>query len=349
MGNRIVYFTNGYLPDREGVSKEILTLYSHFNNRYPGKVYLHNLADRWQFSLRGGFVSYPDMLLPIGYPVLKYLEKTANIAHIYGSLTGRIYLKLIKKRPCILTSASALITERLEECAPSWNSIDMIVLESEQDRLTLLEMGVDSQKIFLVYPGVPTHDMQPPPMDAPFTILFASAPIEKDPNSLYRRGVGLLIQTAKRLRDCRFIFLWRGKHTKMLQQMIAEAGTNNIKVIDRIIPNLAVVLESVHCTILSPESWGECKPCPNSLIESLACGRPVLASKVVGISNVIEQEKCGVAFTPDPDEIEKAIHKLQNNYEDYKSNALHVALKYFSTAKFISAYESLYKKMGITY
>lgn len=345
--SRIVYFTNGYLPDLEGVSKELNILCSHFRKKFPKKVYLHNLADRWQLSWGRGFVSYPDRLLPIGYPLLKYLERKADLVHIYGSLTGRLYLSLIKKRPCILTSASALITERLEQCAPAWTSLDAIVVESEQDSRTLKEMGVDSKKIVLIYPGVPTRDISPPSMDVPFTILFASAPIAKEPDSLSRRGVSLLIQAAKSLADCQFIFLWRGRHTGMLDLMLSRAGADNIKVINEIVPNIDDVLTDVHCTILSPEDWDECKPCPNSLIETLACGRPVLASNRVGISNMIERERCGITFSPDPAEIGDAIRKLQSNYEIYRKNALPTAKKYFSMKKFVRTYEDLYTKLGI--
>ena len=345
--NRIVYFTNGYLPDLEGVSKELNILHSHFRKKFPKKVYLHNLADRWQLSWGRGFVSYPDRLLPIGYPLLKYLERKADLVHIYGSLTGRLYLSLIKKRPLILTSASALITERLEQCAPAWASLDVIVVESERDSRTLKEMGVDSKKVVLIYPGVPTRDISPPPMDGLFTILFASSPIAKDPDSLNRRGVSLLMQAAKRLADCQFIFLWRGRHTGMLDLMLSKAGTDNIRVINEIVPNIDDVLTNVHCTILSPKGWDECKPCPNSLIESLACGRPVLASNRVGISNLIELERCGITFSPDPAEIGDAVLKLRNNYEIYRKNALPTAKKYFSMKKFVRTYEDLYKKLGI--
>jgi len=347
MSRRVVYFTNGYLPDQEGISKELLILYSHFSKKFQGKVYLHNLADRWQLSLGRGFVSYPDRFLPIGYPLVKYLERRADLVHIYGSLTGRLYLSLIKKRPLILTSASALITERLEQCAPAWTSLDVIVVESERDSRTLKEMGVDSKKVVLIYPGVPTRDISPPPMDGPFTILFASSPIAKDPDTLSRRGVSLLIETAKRLADCQFIFLWRGKHTGMLDMMLSKVGTDNIKVINEIVPNIDDVLTDVHCTILSPEDWDECKPCPNSLIETLACGRPVLASDRVGISNLIERERCGITFSPDPAEVQDAILKLRNNYEIYRENALPTARRYFSVEKFVGAYVDLYKKFGI--
>lgn len=347
VNRRVVYFTNGYLPDREGVSKELSILYSHFSKKFRGSVYLHNLAQRWEFSVTRNTIAYPVSLLPIGYPLIKYLEKTSKLVHIYGSLTGRLYLRLIKKRPCILTSTSALIQTRLEECAPAWKSLDVIVLESERDRITLEAIGIDSQKISLVYPGVPIRDIQSPPGDAPFTILFASSPIAKDSRSFQRRGVSLLIRLARRVPDCRFIFLWRHTHTEMLSKLLSEAGVRNVEVVNKIVPNIEEVLKDVHATILSPENSDECKPCPISLVESLACGRPLLVSNQVGIADLIEQEDCGVIFAPNPTEAKEAVRKLQNNYTDYMAKAQPTASKYFSVEKFIHKYERLYSKLGI--
>jgi len=133
-----------------------------------------------------------------------------------------------------------------------------------------------------------------------------------------------------------------------------EEGSNdayyfrfNVKVINQIIPNIEEVLKDVHATILSPENSDECKPCPISLVESLAHGRPLLASNQVGIANLIEQEGCGVVFAPDPAEAKKAVRKLQNNYTDYMAKAQPTALKYFSLDRFVHEYERLYSKLGI--
>jgi glycosyltransferase involved in cell wall biosynthesis len=344
---KIVYFTNGYRPDCEGVSRELRILCEHFSQIPQTRVFMHDLADHWRFGLKRNFVSYPDRLLPLGYPLLKYLERTADLVHIYGSVTGRLYLKLINKKPSILTSTSALIRKRLEQCAPAWKSFDVIVLESERDLHTLRQAGLDPVKIRLIYPGVPMHNIPPPPDNIPFTILFASAPIAKDPRSLRRRGVNLLIKAAMKLQDCRFIFLWRRKHIRTLRQMLSEANLSNIKVIDKIVPGIESLLHGVHATILSPEDQDDCKPCPYSLIESLACTRPVLASNQVGISDLIEKETCGIVFSPDPDDIADAVHKMQNSYENYRKNTSSTVLKYFSTKKFLQSYNHLYRELGL--
>jgi glycosyltransferase involved in cell wall biosynthesis len=344
MSSKIVYFTNGYMPDREGVSKELASLYSYFSKFDRNNVYLHNIADRWQFSLGRGFISYPDRLLPFGYPFLKYLEKTSDLIHIYGSLTGRIYFKLLKGRPCVLTNASALVTSRLEQCFFAADRIDTIVLESERDLQIANQLGIDPTKLVLIYPGVTRKKISKVSKDQPFTVLFASAPISKNPLSIKRRGVALLIEAAKQLKDCRFIFLWRNTHNEKLNQLIANAVTDNIKVINRIIPDITHQMVDVHCTILTPESVDECKPCPISLIESLACGRPVIVSNRTGISDLIKKENCGIAVEPDVEEVKSGIRRLQDHYESYSKNSLPAAEKYFSLKQFLNSYANVYKK-----
>jgi glycosyltransferase involved in cell wall biosynthesis len=347
MDIKIVYFTNGYNPDSEGGSKELFNLYSHFSKIFQGNVLIHNIADSWQFHLSRQYISYPDNLLPFGYPIIKYLERAASLIHIYGSLTGRLYLKLLKKKPCLITNSSALIVSRLEKCVSQWTHFDLIVLESERDEQTLLSYGVDSKKVRLIYPGVPTFNIKPPALSFPFNILFASAPIAVDPDSLRKRGIPLLIETAKRLPDCHFTFLWRGKHKSALKILLSDTNATNITVIDEIVPDIATILSNAHCTILSPISFDECKPCPISLVESLACGRPVLTSDRVGISALLYREKCSVIFKPELTEVVNAIRKLQNNYDTYVKHSLTTATKHFSIEAFLKSYENIYSELGI--
>jgi len=347
MNNKIVYFTNGYIPDREGGSKELYALHSHFFGKYNNRVLLHNLADRWKFDYKRGLVSYPDKLLPLGFPFIKYLERTSQIAHIFGSLTGRIYLKFIKKNPCILTSTSAIIEDRIEECKPFWKRLNVIVLESEYDLQTVRQAGIDENKLHLIYPGVEYYDLPHIPLTEKFTILFASAPISKNPESFNNRGLEVLIEAAKRLKECKFIFLWRGMYASKLKKMIADTGAGNIKVVNKIIPDIVDIQKIIHCTILCPLTNDECKPCPNSILESLSCGRPVLVSDKVGISNIIEKEGCGVVAQPSPSSIEEGINTIRIGYECYKTKAVSVAKKYFAQERFIKAYEKLYEKVGL--
>ena len=344
MNDKITFFTNGYMPDREGGSKELASLYSYFRKNFRNKVYLYNIADRWQFSLKRRLISYPDQLLLFGYIFLKYHEKTSKLIHIYGSLTGRIYSKLLKRRPCILTNASALVMSRLENGTFAANQIDTLVLESERDLKLAHQIGLNGCKIRLIYPGTSIQKIYAAPKDQPFTVLFASAPISKNPLSIERRGVDLLIDAAKKLKDCRFIFLWRNTHYKKLNQMMIQAGVDNIKVIDHIIPDITHLIIDAHCTILTPDSFDECKPCPTSLIESLACGRPVIVSRQVGIADLIVRENCGIAIEPDIEEVIGGIRRLQENYSLYAKNALQAAENHFSLNQFLNSYTAVYKE-----
>jgi glycosyltransferase involved in cell wall biosynthesis len=77
-------------------------------------------------------------------------------------------------------------------------------------------------------------------------------------------------------------------------------------------------------------------------MEGLASGRPVLASRLVGIADIIESERCGVVFEPDPESLASAIERLRAHYGRYQTRCQAVAERYFSKQKFVGEYERIY-------
>jgi glycosyltransferase involved in cell wall biosynthesis len=82
-------------------------------------------------------------------------------------------------------------------------------------------------------------------------------------------------------------------------------------------------------------------------LEAMACGVPVVASRVGGLPEVIEDGRSGYLFTMgDTDEAaEKAVKLLQDRelYLSVRQEALNDALEKFSMSKITDQYEALYK------
>ena len=89
----------------------------------------------------------------------------------------------------------------------------------------------------------------------------------------------------------------------------------------------------------------DCKPCPNSIMESLAAGKPVLVSHNVGISDLIAEEGCGLVFKPEFDDILDKINEIKHNYSHYQSKARQTAEKYFSLTRLVKQYTQLYNEL----
>jgi len=85
-------------------------------------------------------------------------------------------------------------------------------------------------------------------------------------------------------------------------------------------------------------------------LESMACGVPVLASKVGGLPEVIEDGRTGFLFdVGNIDEaVEKAVKVLKNRelYNSIRQQGLKDAEERFSMKQIVDRYENLYKKEG---
>jgi len=75
---------------------------------------------------------------------------------------------------------------------------------------------------------------------------------------------------------------------------------------------------------------------PNKIFECMATGRPVIVTKGLYYSKIIESEKCGISVNYEKEEIRKAIIKLRDTpklCEEYGRSALKAAMGEFNWTK----------------
>lgn len=336
MSKKIIYWTGVYSPEKEAVSKEIHLLHTHF----PGSlVYGISSHDWLKFSLKQRYVVHfyrPYRLAPALIPLL---STRFDLSHIYHSLHNRYFLDHLSKKPIILTAATG--GDMLEPAR--YKKIDRIVLESAYDLERVRQAGIPEEKLSIIYPGLDLSKFSYQEPDEDFTILFASSPFS--PEYFGARGIDLLIAAAAACQDVRFLLLWRrwSGTEQTITPMIQDK--TNIVLNTNIIRNMGTFLNGVHTVIAPFTSQMLTKPCPNSIIESLAAGKPVLVSDKVSIAYLIEQEQCGIVFPPEKGALVAAIHELKKNYRTYQQHARRCAEKYFSKDTFLAQYESLYNAL----
>jgi len=349
MQKKVTLFVNDFAPGKEGVSNGANLLIRHLAADPNLKITLHNISSTVTFAFSSTHISYGLPLLPIGILLTKYVEKRSDLLHIYGSLTGRLYMRMLKQQPILLTNSSAIHESRIEQCTKHWAKIDKLVVECNRDEARAAEYGFPRDKVSLIYPAVDldAFTYQPPPDR--FTVGFASSPISKDPRGITNRGVDLLVSVARQLKDVQFLLLWRENHYPALQSLINTSPPSNLSVINRILPDMNAFYSRIHCTILPSATVDDCKPCPNSLIESLSAGKPVLLSVNVGIADLVNETRCGLRFAVDVDDIIAKIHHLRDNYSLYQSKARETAQNHFSPRGFVNAYTQLYKTLIASY
>ncbi len=83
------------------------------------------------------------------------------------------------------------------------------------------------------------------------------------------------------------------------------------------------------------------------LIEAMASGLPIVASNILAVRNVVENNKTGLLVKPTPEDFAKAIEKLLNNSqlrEKLIKNGLEEAKKY-SWDKIVEKFEDVYREV----
>jgi glycosyltransferase involved in cell wall biosynthesis len=87
---------------------------------------------------------------------------------------------------------------------------------------------------------------------------------------------------------------------------------------------------------------------PNTVMESLACGTPVVSFRVGGVPEMVNHKKNGyLAKAKNSDSLAKGIYKIlfKVNIEDYKNNARQFALDNYAEKVVAEKYMQLYKGM----
>lgn len=334
---KILYLCGAIEPHREGISKEVFTLHDHFKSSY---VIGTSPDGSFMCSKTAKYFGIPAKFLP----TLRYWAQFAafgyDLVHIFGGIDCYQYLKLKGSKPVVLTAISVDHILSLEH----YRKLKAVVVESSRDRDKLIAHGFDPETVVVIYPGTDLFvfsDSVPPP-EGRFRILFASSPFSIE--YMEPRGVRLLLEAAKIKNDVDFILLWRkrGDTLNLLQQWIKEMSLANVRIINDDIDDMNRMYRESHAAIVPFTSEKNTKSCPNSAVESLATGRPVLVSDKVGIAGVVQREQCGVVFKTDAESLIGAITSLQQEYATYQKNSRACANKYFDEKVFISSYQQLY-------
>lgn len=336
------YWIFNYKPEWEAVSKEIDSLRRGLSDVIDESIVSLNTVDR-RLRLRGPEKRVP---LPLGLallPLLKPYASRAGINHLFASAGERWLTPRLATPNGMLTVAKDTDSlPRIERNADIFQRYGAIVVQCERDRDLMRQLGVRPDSIRLIRPGIPIAPYREG--RGAFTILFASSPLRAA--HFMTRGIYLMIRTAARLPDVHFLLIWRRRQLAKLRGLIAEAGVSNIEVQNGVISDMEEVYDRVHATILPGLEHCSFIPCPRSGLESLAHGKPLLASRLVSIAELVAQAGAGVAFEPTLQAMEDAIRHLRNNYITLQQGTQACVRANFSSSTHLELYRRLYQGVG---
>ncbi|TKX86696.1 glycosyltransferase family 1 protein [Halorubrum sp. SS5] len=214
--------------------------------------------------------------------LMKYLFHPMNI--VLDSIAGRFADRII--------AISDHTREQLEDA-----------YHFDSDRISMIPHGVDTERF---HPNAGPH---PAPDSEKFTLLYVG---RLGP----RKGVDLAIESFSALdrTDVELLIAGTGRHEDRLRKLAAELGvTDRVRflgfVADDELPAL-YASSDLFFLLSSYEGYGLV------LLESMACGTPVVASQAGGITTVVNG-KSGVLISRDTDAITNSVETFIEDREFY--------------------------------
>ena len=278
-----------------------------------------------------------------GQAILKYAENSPkyDIAH-YRSIWGGLQLAQNKKRlgyralfevnglPSIelkyhypgLTQSGLLEKIREQELATLMLS-DVLICPCETTRAFLISLGVDRQRIHVIPNGVSSLDFVATPLPdwsqhVPVLLYTGTLADWQGLDVIIQALPEILAQQPVRLR---IVGRGRSRQRKALARQIRKLGLEASVSIEGAIPHHQVpqlIAEADLC--LAPLGLNDrnitqgC--CPIKIIEYMACARPVVASNLPVVRELLREDLDGLLFIPgDPTDLARKTLKALEDRE----------------------------------
>lgn len=335
---RIAYWTSAFEEDMEAIAAEVSLL----RRRFPSSVAWGLSHRHWaRLSRRRGYCLHPRLHL-VFRAATRVLEPAFQINHVFGTLGDWYYLRGYRRRPTILTAAA--LSPAVD--AALLSRVDRFVVEYPAGEDQIRRLGVESDRIRLIFPPVDLARFRPAPSpEGPFTVVFASSP--DDSRWLEARGVPLILEAAALRPGMRFRLLWRpwGDSLPTVRRWVARQGLSNVEILVGRFPDMCRQYQAAHATLIPFTQIEYCKPAPNSLVESLACGRPVLTTPGVGLAELVQAGDAGVVCVSEGGALADALDRLRSDWDSYSARARRLAERCFDQDNFIYRYVKLYNEV----
>jgi glycosyltransferase involved in cell wall biosynthesis len=276
-------------------------------------------------------------------PSLRRLERSVDLHHLYhAELYPFPVLRLLRK-PVVYTVVSGLDPERL----PSTRflaRLGAIALPIPRDRERLLGAGFTRGHVVPAGIDVSRYTCKPAEPHGTFVLLVGSAPWTRE--QFRTKGLDALLELARRRPSLRLVILWRGWLLAELQQRIASLGVaGQVEVVTERI-DVALLLDRIHAAVVLAEEGRLVKAFPHSLLEALACGRPVLLSDRIAMADYVDETECGcVVRGIDVDALQEGLRRLEGGYDRLQANARRVGQRDFSQERLVERYRELYESV----
>ena len=195
-----------------------------------------------------------------------------------------------------------------------YRQVDCFICASEAIRRMVVEDGIPAERTVTVHEGIDLSRVQAAPPARPHEDFWLphDAPIVGNVAALVpHKGQRYLIEAAstvvQRVPDARFVIAGEGELRAALERQIKERRLEKHVLLAGFRPDVLSLHKSFDIFVLSSTTEG----LGTSLLDAMACARPIVATTAGGIPEVVEDGVTGLLVPPkDPDALARALVTL---------------------------------------
>jgi len=317
LGHEVHYVTN--IISKEGFHKNI-TL--HATKSSP--ILANKTFYGWTLChVSGNLESFKEALR-----VLKSENYDFDIIHSHGNLSSLLLSRMKKTVPLIYTahdpspyscryssSKETIIHYLAFHCIDleAWRGVDHLIVVSQNLKEEMMKKGISNEKISVVYNGVDNEFLKE--NDYKTSLMILNKYGISNHYCLYvgrltsRKGVDYLLYAMKKIREIHCVVVGDGPQREYLFSLTKTIGIQKRVTFTGYVPkeDLKHLYAAADFLVLPSLAEG----LPLVILEALATGTPVIASRIAGIPDIISDGYNGIMVPPrDVDALSKSMQKL---------------------------------------
>ena len=217
-------------------------------------------------------------------------------------------------------------------------NIDLFIAPSSFLKKKYVENGFPPHKIVVLKPFISLKKYKPRLSPGDYVLYFGRLHPQK--------GVQLLIEAASSLENIPFKIVGAGKDKESLVGLIQEKKLKNVEMVGPKYGNALIdIIRNAAFVVVPSLSY---ENAPYTVLEAFALGKPVIASNLGGLPELVRDQKTGLLFNPgDKDDLKEKIVSLFFNSCLIRTMGLQARLLVEKSFSLESHYEGLmeiYKK-----
>ncbi len=298
-------------PRKGGIITHVENLLKHSRNVFVILTYQNRDVRKEPGIIRVPVINAP-ILRGVSFALfsfLKALRKDYDIIHAHYAipqgLSGAL-IKKVRKKPLVITVHGSDLTvlgeSKFFRPLLKWvlDEADVIIAVSAYMKGLLIKLGIDAEKIRIIYSGVDSHAMAEGDVRR---VVFIGALV-------WQKAVDILIEAFKDIKgsfpDAGLLIVGDGPQRKSLESLVSRLGLRDVE-FKGYVDDLDSLFTSRSVFVLPSRNEGF----GLSILEAMARGVPVVASKAGGIPEIVKDGQNGYFFTTaNPRSLAEAVKKV---------------------------------------